>query len=261
MKIPTAQIIVLFLLTLAIAIPAYANPNDHNQPDNRRGDQANHAADNHPPHAAAGQRPAATRQEDVQHHTPPPAPRIAVQENHMNHYPPDGHNYNHSTREYWNRSHNEVFFGGPVFVNPAPVVIYNQSQPYVQVQCNNNAVITDTIVGGAVGGLIGNQFGHRGGRVTATVGGTLLGALLGNQMGQADESCAAQALEYGAPNTQVVWQNNGNSYVVQPTSTFVEDGETCREYQTRVIVGGQTQQAYGTACRQPDGSWATVSSD
>ncbi|MEE8203551.1 MAG: hypothetical protein V3R74_07315, partial [Alphaproteobacteria bacterium] len=32
----------------------------------------------------------------------------------------------------------------------------------------------------------------------------------------------------------------------------------CREYQTTVNVGGQVEQAYGTACRQPDGSWQIV---
>ena len=29
----------------------------------------------------------------------------------------------------------------------------------------------------------------------------------------------------------------------------------CREYQTTATVGGMAQQSFGTACRQPDGSW------
>jgi hypothetical protein len=29
----------------------------------------------------------------------------------------------------------------------------------------------------------------------------------------------------------------------------------CREFDTPVTIGGQQQQAYGTACLQPDGSW------
>jgi hypothetical protein len=29
----------------------------------------------------------------------------------------------------------------------------------------------------------------------------------------------------------------------------------CREFNTPVTIGGQQQQAYGTACLQPDGSW------
>ncbi|WP_207477464.1 hypothetical protein [Arenibaculum pallidiluteum] len=33
------------------------------------------------------------------------------------------------------------------------------------------------------------------------------------------------------------------------------DGQTCREYQTAVQVGGRLQAAYGTTCLAPDGSW------
>jgi surface antigen len=35
-------------------------------------------------------------------------------------------------------------------------------------------------------------------------------------------------------------------------------GAYCREYQTTVTVGGKSEQAYGTSCRQPDGSWQIV---
>lgn len=30
----------------------------------------------------------------------------------------------------------------------------------------------------------------------------------------------------------------------------------CREYTQKMIVAGQTHTTYGTACRQPDGTWA-----
>ena len=33
----------------------------------------------------------------------------------------------------------------------------------------------------------------------------------------------------------------------------------CREYTKSVRIGGDLQSAYGTACMQPDGSWALVS--
>jgi len=36
------------------------------------------------------------------------------------------------------------------------------------------------------------------------------------------------------------------------------NGLTCREYQTKVIVGGVARDAYGTACLQPDGQWRIV---
>ena len=29
----------------------------------------------------------------------------------------------------------------------------------------------------------------------------------------------------------------------------------CREYQHTVTIDGKQEKAYGTACRQPDGSW------
>lgn len=36
-------------------------------------------------------------------------------------------------------------------------------------------------------------------------------------------------------------------------------GQDCREYQQTVMVGGQPSPAYGTACRQADGSWKIIS--
>lgn len=36
------------------------------------------------------------------------------------------------------------------------------------------------------------------------------------------------------------------------------NGQTCREYQTTVTVGGQPQDTRGTACLQPDGTWRIV---
>jgi surface antigen len=32
----------------------------------------------------------------------------------------------------------------------------------------------------------------------------------------------------------------------------------CREYQSRVLIGGRPQTAYGFACRQSDGSWRVM---
>jgi surface antigen len=36
------------------------------------------------------------------------------------------------------------------------------------------------------------------------------------------------------------------------------NGQYCREYRQTVKVGGKTQEGYGTACRQPDGTWKIV---
>jgi len=36
------------------------------------------------------------------------------------------------------------------------------------------------------------------------------------------------------------------------------DGQYCREFQQTVTIGGRSEQAYGAACQQPDGSWRIV---
>ena len=38
-----------------------------------------------------------------------------------------------------------------------------------------------------------------------------------------------------------------------------ERGPYCREYPATAVVGGRPRPVYGTACRQPDGSWQIVS--
>ena len=44
-----------------------------------------------------------------------------------------------------------------------------------------------------------------------------------------------------------------------PVETYqTSSGQYCREYLQTVVIGGQQQQAYGTACRQPDGSWKII---
>lgn len=46
------------------------------------------------------------------------------------------------------------------------------------------------------------------------------------------------------------------------TSTIAKaDGEYCREYTKNVNIGGKIQQAYGTACQLPDGTWKIMSED
>ena len=37
------------------------------------------------------------------------------------------------------------------------------------------------------------------------------------------------------------------------------EGGPCREFQETVMIDGKAQRAYGTACRQPDGTWKRVS--
>ncbi|WP_020592657.1 RT0821/Lpp0805 family surface protein [Kiloniella laminariae] len=121
-------------------------------------------------------------------------------------------------------------------------------------------------LGGAVaGGLLGAQFGKGNGRIVAAATGAVLGGLLGSEVGRymddedKKKADAAYTRAQTAPVGQTIAWNNpdtGHSGTVTP----VRDGKSssgayCREYQQTVVVGGKTEEAYGTACRQPDGSW------
>lgn len=57
----------------------------------------------------------------------------------------------------------------------------------------------------------------------------------------------------------VEWRDGGR----EGTVTAVRDGQTpdgrqCREFQQTVTIGGKKEEAYGTACMQPDGTWQVV---
>ena len=124
------------------------------------------------------------------------------------------------------------------------------------------------VIGGILAGVLGNQVGQGSGRTAAIIGGTLLGALIGGNIGAhmdaQDRANAAQALNTVPDGRAATWQNpnTGADYTVVPQRTYqVSSGQYCREYQTTVVVGGREQRAYGTACRQPDGSWKIVSNN
>jgi surface antigen len=125
-----------------------------------------------------------------------------------------------------------------------------------------------TIVGAGLGGLAGSAIGSGTGRLAATGAGVLLGGLLGNQVGRsldrADraEIARAQQNAYAAPvGQQITWSNpqSGNYGTITPTREGRDaSGNQCREFQQTITVGGQPQQGYGTACRQPDGTWKII---
>jgi len=123
-----------------------------------------------------------------------------------------------------------------------------------------------TVSGGVLGGLVGSQFGKGGGQILAIGAGALAGALIGGSIGKnmddTDKMKMNQALETNSVGKPAYWQNTntGNSYTVVPVKNVDIDGnQYCREYRTTAIIAGKKQQMYGTACRQPDGSWKMVS--
>jgi surface antigen len=136
--------------------------------------------------------------------------------------------------------------------------------------CSNTGMGTKegvgTVIGGAGGAWAGSTIGKGSGRIVATAAGTLLGAFLGNQIGRSldrvdemhAEQSAQQALERYPDGQSASWSNpnTGHSGYTTPTTTYqTSQGQYCREYQTAVVIDGQTQSAHGTACRQPDGTW------
>ncbi|MBI2235591.1 MAG: glycine zipper 2TM domain-containing protein [Magnetospirillum sp.] len=125
------------------------------------------------------------------------------------------------------------------------------------------------VLGAVGGGLAGAQFGRGKGQLAMTAAGTLLGAFLGSQVGQsldrADEMYAnragQQAFETAPMGRPIAWNNpdSGAYGNITPTRTFqAAPSQYCREYHQTVVVGGQQQESYGTACRQPDGSWKVM---
>jgi surface antigen len=135
--------------------------------------------------------------------------------------------------------------------------------------CEGNDVGTKQAVGGlggaVLGGLLGSQIGGGSGQLWATGAGAVLGALAGSEIGKsldrADQAYMAQttqaSLEHTRSGETSTWRNpdSGHTGTVTPTETYQRNGTYCREFQQSVTIGGETERAYGTACRQPDGTW------
>ena len=120
--------------------------------------------------------------------------------------------------------------------------------------------------GGTFGGLVAAAAGASPAGIAAgAIGGMLVGGLVGNLLDERDKKLAAEAaqkaLETAPTGKPVAWNNpdNGHSGTVTPTKTYqTAEGSYCREYQHIVTIDGKQEKAYGTACRQPDGSWKIV---
>lgn len=125
-----------------------------------------------------------------------------------------------------------------------------------------------TVIGGVGGAVAGAQFGKGKGQLLGVAAGTMIGGLIGNEIGasldRADKAYVMQASKQAqsAPIGETVTWNNpesGNRGSITPVRDGRDtSGNYCREYQTTIIVGGEAQNAYGTACRQQDGSWKVI---
>lgn len=123
---------------------------------------------------------------------------------------------------------------------------------------------TGALVGGAVGAAVGSTVGKGSGRTAAIIMGTMVGSVVGSSVGrymdQQDKIRTAEVMEYNRTNQPTSWRNpdTHNEYTVTPTRTYERTAGPCREFTMQANVGGRPETVYGTACRQPDGSWKIV---
>ncbi|MBX3446785.1 MAG: hypothetical protein KF765_08515 [Parvibaculaceae bacterium] len=159
-------------------------------------------------------------------------------------------------------SYSDYYYYGPYAGYDSVYRYDDYNYGYRYSACNSDAV--GAAIGAVLGGVIGADQGRGAGPV---IGGALIGAVLGGVLGNlidsTNQACVGDVLEYVPTNHPVYWQDphSGYGYEVTPLRTWEPNpGQYCREYQTVVTIGGRAEQAYGYACRQPDGSWQTVNS-
>ncbi len=126
-----------------------------------------------------------------------------------------------------------------------------------------------TVIGAVAGAVIGAQVGKGKGRDAGIALGAVLGSLAGSSVGKsldrADMIFLKQtqhdALEKAPKGTTSAWKNpdSGNAGTITPRKTYqTAQGTYCREFQQTITVGGRSEEGFGTACRQPDGTWKIV---
>ena len=132
------------------------------------------------------------------------------------------------------------------------------------------------LIGATLGGLAGAALSsdrrghhgyhggyHRGGGASAAavlfgaVAGAAIGGSIGRVMDEQDRIRASRALENVRTGVPTTWRNpdTGHAYEITPTETYATQSGPCREYTLEAEIGGESETIYGTACRQPDGSW------
>ena len=120
-----------------------------------------------------------------------------------------------------------------------------------------------TLIGGLAGAAIGSTIGDGRGQNIAIAAGAIAGSLIGSSIGQRldeqDQSRIAYSMER---NQRSSWTNSrtGRRYTVMPAPTIASPtaNRQCREFTVETEIGDRTESAYGTACRQSDGSWKIV---
>jgi surface antigen len=101
--------------------------------------------------------------------------------------------------------------------------------------------------------------------VGAVAGAPGAGAQDYETLAEPEQMAMADTLQYALENNPTDqasdWVNpdSGRGGAVTPVRTCSDaQGRPCREFISTIIIGGREEQGYGTACRQPDGSWQIV---
>ncbi|MGY8986426.1 MAG: RT0821/Lpp0805 family surface protein [Sphingomonadales bacterium] len=119
-------------------------------------------------------------------------------------------------------------------------------------------VFWGTILGVVVGEAVG---GKGGGEVIGGIIGASIGGDIGRKLDDVDKIKFAQTrhmvLERYASGEEGTWHNpdSGNSGIFVAKKAYQEDSRYCREFTQTVQISGKSEQAYGKACRMPDGTW------
>jgi surface antigen len=135
-------------------------------------------------------------------------------------------------------------------------------------QDNNQNEAIGTVVGAGLGAALG---AHARGNAKAPtmILGALVGGAIGNRIGnRLDEASrerhqrvSYQALEHGRSYDTQGWYNpdTGARGSFTPRPAYETNrGMYCREFTQEIWIGGRREEGYGTACREPDGSWKIV---
>ena len=148
----------------------------------------------------------------------------------------------------------------------------------------SDAQLLGSLLGAAGGAAIGSNIGKGNGRVAAIAVGTILGAGIGGSVASGNSHGGHRSYNHHRPQPRhghhrSYYQSNYDyyytsnpvynnvDYIVPAQNTTIttttynvqnntgSNNDYCREFTQTVNVGGTSQQSYGTACLQPDGSW------
>ncbi len=154
-------------------------------------------------------------------------------------------------------------FSGKILISATVLFLANPVVP----ACADTGSFLGTGLGAIAGGVVGSQIGRGGGRAVATGVGVVTGAVIGNQVGQSIDNAnrsnypLSPSYSYdpdGTPFSAGYVPYTAN-YVAPPAMPpiYVDPsaGTYCRPFSQEILIDGQRQESYGTACLQPDGTW------